>query len=709
MSNTIAGSTITVEIAQGANPDATPAGYSWTDISTYVRADGVKITRGRSDYNTHASPMTASFTVNNTDGRFTPNYRPGAYWPYARKSLPVRIKMDGTVRFVGYVDELPLSWPDASATLSWVPLVASGRWRRIAHNPLASGGALYRSLVSDTKANNGAQYWPLTDGADTGVSYSVGPTVYALTPSGTVTWQDVDGLAGFDSKMVSISGVTSELSGTFSPTIDASSIEVWATSPAGAPVGDYWQIDLSISGHPEFDLIQLRGYATIAGSPKLSIRFALAGADVWVPTATAATAGWNQVVMAERNTIIGLVNEYQWAVNDALIDYTSFGTTAPMASSIHIYGGNLGVAGAYTADLATGIGQLVLGGYGARTAVNASHWDAAYAWDQETASARFVRIATEITVPTAGTPAAPTVTGPQTAGSSLDLLVEIADAEVGMLYETTTGFTALQGRAERYNPSVFMALDLAQRHVLPGFQPIHDDQNLCNAATVSRPAGSSASYTNTTSSAAYGVYHKDASLNLGLDSDLAQYAAWFASITADPNQPRIPSLTLDLRNIGSTLQAAWLASEPLGKLMSVTGWPAQMDSATQYFFIEGYTETLSVEAWLVTLNLSPGYPFTNILNLEDAGELGRLELSGQTINTNASAGATSISVASSGTTLLTTTAGDYPMDLRVNGYKVHATACAGASSPQTVTVTALTAAVTAGQTIELWTPAVLAL
>lgn len=81
----------------------------------------------------------------------------------------------------------------------------------------------------------------------------------------------------------------------------------------------------------------------------------------------------------------------------------------------------------------------------------------------------------------------------------------------------------------------------------------------------------------------------------------------------------------------------------------------------------------------------------------------RLDTDGSTVNTTAAAGATSLSVASSGE-VWTTDADDYPLYLSVGGVKVRATACSGGSSPQTMTVDALPVARAAGLPIKLWQP-----
>ena len=74
--------------------------------------------------------------------------------------------------------------------------------------------------------------------------------------------------------------------------------------------------------------------------------------------------------------------------------------------------------------------------------------------------------------------------------------------------------------------------------------------------------------------------------------------------------------------------------------------------------------------------------------------------------TSASAGATSLSVATASGPLWTTTADDCPLYIEVGGIRVTVTAISGASSPQTFTVTGstVTKALASGLEVALWRP-----
>ncbi|MFF8953892.1 LamG domain-containing protein [Streptomyces sp. NPDC014940] len=80
-----------VEMGWGGQVQA-PATITWTDISQYVNvAQGVTITRGAADELAETQPGTATLTLDNADGRFTPNNSASPYYPYVRRNAPIRI------------------------------------------------------------------------------------------------------------------------------------------------------------------------------------------------------------------------------------------------------------------------------------------------------------------------------------------------------------------------------------------------------------------------------------------------------------------------------------------------------------------------------------------------------------------------------------------------------------------------------------------
>lgn len=84
---------VTVEVAFNSGVRDTPAGRVWTDVSDYVELDQeIGITGGRPDEKSAAEPNTMSLVVDNSDGRFSPGYSSGAYYPNVKIGRPIRVK-----------------------------------------------------------------------------------------------------------------------------------------------------------------------------------------------------------------------------------------------------------------------------------------------------------------------------------------------------------------------------------------------------------------------------------------------------------------------------------------------------------------------------------------------------------------------------------------------------------------------------------------
>lgn len=148
---------------------------TWTDISQYVyQRDNIIITGGSSDINSKPSPSSCKFTVNNRDGRFSPLYTAGAYYPYLQRNTQVRVWATVTtvtgnyysgLRFLGEVRK----WPplsDITGNDVYVQITANGPLRRINEGG-GKGSALtrYYSLLKGVYAP--IAYWPCEEDPDT--------------------------------------------------------------------------------------------------------------------------------------------------------------------------------------------------------------------------------------------------------------------------------------------------------------------------------------------------------------------------------------------------------------------------------------------------------------------------------------------------------------------------------------------------------------
>jgi hypothetical protein len=129
----------TLEAAFGSNPDDAISAQVWTDITPWLDVQaGVQITRGRPDEFGQIVPSQMSLTLDNSDGRFTPNragspYYPnvttgkriryGVLWPGNGKQLYSATTLNGTLTTPGDVSFETLSSYGWGADLAGAPTI----------------------------------------------------------------------------------------------------------------------------------------------------------------------------------------------------------------------------------------------------------------------------------------------------------------------------------------------------------------------------------------------------------------------------------------------------------------------------------------------------------------------------------------------------------------------------------------------------------
>lgn len=82
-----------LEIALNAGVRTAPASRVWTDISAYCELDrGITITGGRADQQSVTETGRMTLTLDNTDGRFTPERASSPYYPNIKIGRPIRLR-----------------------------------------------------------------------------------------------------------------------------------------------------------------------------------------------------------------------------------------------------------------------------------------------------------------------------------------------------------------------------------------------------------------------------------------------------------------------------------------------------------------------------------------------------------------------------------------------------------------------------------------
>jgi hypothetical protein len=147
-----------VEMGWGGLVQA-PWSITWTDITRYVDVtSGVTITRGASDELSETQPGTASMTLDNSDGRFTPGNPSSPYAPFVRRNAPIRVSV---AHYPGRTGAGP--WPLAQLTDDFNDGVANPAVWTTSGGSVEVGGRLRQPVVSGVTARHtSTRTWTLT-------------------------------------------------------------------------------------------------------------------------------------------------------------------------------------------------------------------------------------------------------------------------------------------------------------------------------------------------------------------------------------------------------------------------------------------------------------------------------------------------------------------------------------------------------------------
>lgn len=133
---------IEVQAAFGADVSADPGTWSWTDLSSRLAADPIRIRAGRSSGAGQVSPGTCTVTLDNDDAALTPLHPMSPWWPYVDTGTPLRVRLrraeDSFARTVSS------GWGATTSGQAWT--VSSGP----ASDFSVSGGVGRHSMTSTT-------------------------------------------------------------------------------------------------------------------------------------------------------------------------------------------------------------------------------------------------------------------------------------------------------------------------------------------------------------------------------------------------------------------------------------------------------------------------------------------------------------------------------------------------------------------------------
>lgn len=661
----------TVELALSANLLADPSTWVWTDVSRYVRnVDGITIARGRGDGFSTAPAARCNLTFIN-DGRFVPRNPSGAYYGTIARNTPLRVKLSGSTRFVGYVDEWPTTWADASARTSFAPITASGLLRRLNQSGVLQS-AMYRSLTGSSPI----AYWPMEDGGGSQQCVSAITGGPPLTGLGNIRFGSVGGPAGSKS----LPDFT--LGGSMRGPVPASSALLF-------------RAEVSILVNP-------------LTTGNLAVPFDIytgGGVQTWelvVPAAVDILNAYLRYTFSDGST--GVVSTGM-TLDDGVwhhirLDVAKLGSDTTY--TVYVDGNATTATGSHVGVAFGGVTSVVVAPRALPTTnpASAGHvtvWASTPAsdtfaiftgWTGESAYERWARLGVENSLPLSSTfTSTATLMGPQQSSSVLALLREIEATDQGVIYDGLTGRLTLRPHEDRNNQALAMTLNVSLGQVGWPFQGTDDDQQLRNDVTASGATGSSARYVITSGAntpAAVGTYAESLSANVAADAQLAPIAQWRAHLGAVEDL-RYPNLTLNL-TASPELVTSWLTCD-IGSRIAVTNISrlSVLPVDDLDLLIEGYTERIDSQTWLVSLNTSPARPW-DVFVLDGSANTGRLESGGSTLTSAYSSSATSMLAATSaGPTW--STAG-VPYDWEIAGERLTVTAVADITPSVVATGTA---------------------
>ncbi len=643
-------------------------GVAWTAVTSYVRA--WKIEQGS---DSGPQPGVLTLELDNSDGTWTPENPLSTFYPNVAEGKAIRVTMVKGVtstRFYGWLSNIEPTYPD-DPTLSMAIVTAVdllGVWQRtkLKPYPLQSG------------AVHG--YYPLTEksarGGFTNTTSSTLPDLYVYQ-SATTGSADAAADDSFSTDTDPCLSLTSGRGLRFrnQPTLSTGlSDQFWfaglllLTASAGTLYSD-GNISVTWDGLGTVTLTHpITGTATVTG---------------------VSVDAWHMIRVARFNT--SLTVQVDGTTSSALASSTG----APRIITI---AGNLTVS---VRDLAfvytqlsgvSGSGQAIaaapyLTALGVGTTLATLATDLGFAWTS-----------------------APIVNATATAVGGLskfEAVKRAADSQSGRMwcaYTSTSATVTVENDADQKPITVALTID-AELDMLGAPTITRGLSGRVDTVTVHTPIG------DTTVTA--GTAGNFGATSLDIDAFLKDAGDQYAKATApigesDALVARLSSITVDLVGSVNDLYASWFAVT-IGERVRLSNLPSTYFGRTYMDgYVEGWVERWESGSYTVELFTSPADAPSEAL-VEDA-TYGRVCFGDgvATLTSTITSSATSLSITWTGSQTLSTAAGDYPLDLDLNGERVTiASAPAGSTSPQTVTVTrgvapTVARAHNAGEPIEVW-------
>lgn len=644
-----------------------------TDVSSYADLEaGVSRSWGRKSEFDDTAPGTFSFTLDNADGRFTPGNTASALATTVTEGMSVCWKLDdgaGHTRLVaGTVQGIEPAFPSGESAWAQVRITCDDMLGNAARRSI---GSLPDALFD---VATGIALWPLNDGE--------GTIFPAQTRGGALLRMGSFGATGV-TYGVTTSQIKVEESVCALVPGDSAGIESQRTPRSYYPSTSYGGWGMWVQRASELSVFHATiDYSMIlGGSPIIIVATNTStyltpgvGSSITTGALSSGTAHYLSYTTAVSGTFPSIAISVEFFVDNISVGTSSYsgGTILPLGGYQQIQvrprSGSLWVDTCYVSRIAHSLTRI----------------DEPSA-TTTTAPLRLAAIASttpEITFDTLPT-LSPALLGPlvESSGSALDEINRFVRGEQGYVYTATTGsLTAPTQKVtlrSRDRTTTALYTFGVESESSGSTEFVRDVTNLLSRVTV---AGTDVTVTYSDSTLAARAGSSNASEDIPL-FDYTDVFTWATDRTvrgANVNL-RAASFTVDAFTTPTNRAADLLAFVP-GDRIQVTGLPStQLGFSTWDGWLLGVDETHTLNSHEFTMYLSPALPTPGIYDTNYWMADGALTLS----SSIASAGATSMSVATTGPKLETSAV---PYDLLVDSERVTVTACTGAT-PQVATIT----------------------
>jgi hypothetical protein len=572
-------------------------------------------------------------------------------------------------RFIGEVTSWPTRW-DTSGRDIYTPVEAAGILRRLGRRQAPIQSSMRREFSSPARTSIVA-YWPCEDGADATFLASAVENAPPLMISGTLRPASYSAWAA--SSALPVHTADSTVSGQVPAYSSSLNISLRA----------FVNLSQAITGTPlllSVTTTALRSYSIYidsSGDLKLGI----------VNTGSATTlvdSGWLAFGVGEET--VGISLDLATSGVDVAWDLSVFYLEGLSPTTGTTFSGTVtatAIGAATTVSMGSGLEGVAFGHIAVSndSAGFSSTGPATIANRGETAATRIARLAAEEDLPAAVSDAGSEQLGNQRAASLMELWREAEDADHGLLYESRNAIAAAYRDLHslcNQTPTATLAYDT---DLMPPLDPLDDDQRTLNAASVQRVGGATG-YASLEEGALSvqappdGVnrYSESFTRNLHSDNQTANHAGWLVNVgTVDEN--RYPTIRVALQANPELIDS--VVELDCGDRLQITDPPiTKLPPGTIDQLVQGYTETLWQYEWDLRFHCAPASPY-DVIVLDD--DDGRVDTDGSVLGVAATSTATTLVVhttqaATGWIPNWTEDASDYPMDLRVGGEVVTATA-----------------------------------